>query len=152
MKPTTATAAIAMPVIAALTLMTAGPAQADTVHTRSVQVTTFSDPCHPDSTGTLDLSFRQVQLTPDHQSKQIETGDFTFTPNNPPGLAATGHFVDQQTFTSGDPPGAATLTEAIHAVAHYSDGIQNPIQLTTVTTFVNYTAVDTQVVKTVCGG
>jgi hypothetical protein len=152
MKPRNATTAIAVPVIAALTLLTAGPAQADTVHTRSVQVTAFSDPCHPNSTGTLVLSFRQVQLTPDRQFKQLETGDFTFTPNNPPGLPATGHFVDLQTFITGDTLGSATLTEAIHAVAHYNDGTQNPIQLTTVTTFVNYTAEDTQVVKSVCGG
>jgi hypothetical protein len=122
------------------------------VHTTGVEVTTFSDPCHPNTTGTIHLNFQQVQLTPNQQFRQIETGDFTFTPNNPPGLAATGHFVDQQTFTSHDTPGSATLTEAIHAVAHYNDGTQNPVQLTTVTTLVNGTAVDTQVVKVVCGG
>jgi hypothetical protein len=152
MRTRTATAAIAVPVIAAVTLLTTGPARADTVHTSGGEMTTFSDPCHPNTSGTLALSFRQVQLTPDQQVRQIQTGDFTFTPDNPPGLAATGHFVDQQTFTTGATPGSATQTEAIHAVAHYNDGTQNPVQLTTVTAYVNYTAVGTQVVKAVCGG
>ena len=151
MKSKTATAAIAVPVVAALTFLTAGPAQAETVHTHTVEVTVFNDPCHPDNTGTLDLTFRQVQATPNQQFRQIETGDFVFTPDNPMALAATGHFVDQQTFITGETPGSATLTEALHAVAHYTDGTQNPVQLTTVTTFVNDTAVGTQVVKTVCG-
>jgi hypothetical protein len=151
MKPRTATAAIAAPVIAALTLVTAGPAQADTVHTPSVEVTTFSDPCHPNNIGTLVLNFREVQLTPDQQFRQIETGDFTFTPDNPTPLAATGHFVDQQTVINSDTPGSATITEALHAVARYADGTQNPVQLTTVTTFVRFVAMGTQVVKAVCG-
>jgi hypothetical protein len=121
------------------------------VHTPGGETTTFSDPCHPNTTGSLVLNFQQVH-TADHQFKQIETGDFTFTPNNLPGPTASGHFVDQQTFTTGDTAGAATLTEAIHAVAHYTDGTQNPVQLTTVTTFLQGAAVGTQVVKVVCGG
>jgi hypothetical protein len=151
MKPKTAAMGFGISAIGALTLLMAPLAQADTVHSQDVQVASFNDPCHPDNTGTLVLTYRQVQLTPDNQFRQIETGEFSFAPDNPAAPTATGHFVDQQTVINAVTPGSATLTESIHSVAHYSDGTQNPVQLTTVTTFVDFTAVGTQVVKVVCG-
>jgi hypothetical protein len=151
MKPKIAAMGLGISVIGALTWITAPLAQADTAHSQDVQVVSFNDPCHPNDTGTLDLTYRQVQLAPDNQFRQVESGEFSFTPENPASPAATGHFVDQQTVINAVTPGSATLTESIHSVAHYSDGTQNPVQLTTVTTFVDFTAVGTQIVKVVCG-
>lgn len=150
MKPKTAAAIFAIPAIAALAIAPATDANAQAVHNSGVQTSAFTDPCHPGTSGTLELSFAQVQLSPDNQFRQIENGDFTFVPDGP-GLAAAGHFVDQQTFITSDTPGSATLTESIHAVARYADGTQNPVQLTTVTTFVDFSVTAIQIVKTVCG-
>jgi hypothetical protein len=151
MKLSTTAAVLAAPAVAGLILLSAGPAGAASFHTSDSQLRSFSDPCHADAAGTLALTYKQVQLTPDNQFRQIETGEFTFTPDNPQSPVAAGHFVDQQYFATSDTPGSATLTESIHAVAHYSDGTRNPVQLTTVTNFVNFAAVNTQVVKAVCG-